>query len=75
MADAAQRAAGLLAARSRGDHEGASALVASFEDAMTFAGGSLLLAELLLGMYERESGANREESLRDVIATLEACAH
>lgn len=72
MVDAAQRAAGVLAARARGDHEGASSLMASFEDPMTLAGGSMLLAELALGLYERGSGISRETCLAELTLRLEA---
>lgn len=74
MVDAAQRAAGVLAARARGDHAGASELMASFPDATTLAGGSMLVAELALGLYERESGNDRETCLRELALRLEAAA-
>ncbi|GGR54364.1 Fe-Mn family superoxide dismutase [Nocardioides luteus] len=72
MVDAAQRAAGVLAARARGDFEDASSLMASFEDSMTLAGGSMLLAELALGLYERESGISRDACLAELTVRLEA---
>ena len=72
MVDAAQRAAGVLAARHRGDREGAAALMASFEDATTLAGGSLLVAELALGMYQRETGRDMDTCVRTLCVQMES---
>ena len=48
--DAAQRIAGVIAARSRGDLIGAEALLASMDD-RTRAAGALLLADLAVSLY------------------------
>ena len=48
-ADAAQRIAGVIAARSRGDLDGAEKLLASMDD-HTRAAGSLFLADLAIGL-------------------------
>jgi hypothetical protein len=72
MVDAAQRVAGVLAARGRGDGEGARALMASFDSPATLAAGSLLVAELMLGLYERAAGTDRETCLRELALSLEA---
>jgi Fe-Mn family superoxide dismutase len=70
VVDAAQRAAGILAARHRGDREGARLLVSemSSED---LAGGALLLAELTLSLYADASGDDVERCLRDLASDLE----
>lgn len=70
VVDAAQRAAGILAARHRGDREGARLLVTemSSED---LAGGALLLAELALSLYADASGEDVERCLQDLASDLE----
>jgi hypothetical protein len=44
--DAFQKAAGVIAASARGDHDGAATLLASFGDDATMASGFLLLAQV-----------------------------
>jgi hypothetical protein len=56
VVDAAQRVAGTVAARGRGDIEGARALLSSFEDHAELSGGALLVAELALGLLSEATG-------------------
>ncbi|MGI9155097.1 MAG: hypothetical protein ACR2FG_00425 [Marmoricola sp.] len=71
MVQSAQRAAGVLAARERGDVEGAADLMASFVDADDLAGGSLMLARLTLGLYAECVGLSIEECVRELSLQLE----
>lgn len=71
VVDAAQRAAGVLAARHRGDASGAQDLMTSFEDDRTLASGALLLAELSVGLYSRESGEDVEACLGELAVSME----
>lgn len=72
MVSAAQRVAGIVAARGRGDHEGARQLMLSFEDSSELAGGALLVAELSLGLLRRETGETLEECVRDLCVVMES---
>lgn len=74
LVDAAQRAAGVLAARRRGDAEGVSALMATFPDDAALAGGSLLLADLALGLLCEQSGRTMAESVQHLALRLERFA-
>ena len=69
---AAQRAAGVLAARQRGAHDDARLLMAQFADCDELASGSLLLAQLSLGLFARLSGQDFEEAVRELCVHLEA---
>ncbi len=72
VVEAAQRVAGVLAARGRGDRAGASALLASFADERELAGGALLVAELCLAQLGAERGEAVEESVRRLCVDMEA---
>jgi hypothetical protein len=69
---AAQRVAGLVAARGRGDTDGARELLLSFDNEQELAGGALLVAELSLGMLRRETGESLDECVRDLCIHLES---
>ncbi|MCA1674705.1 MAG: hypothetical protein LC799_21765 [Actinobacteria bacterium] len=71
MLDAAQRAAGLLAARHRGDADGVRTLMASFHDEAALAGGALLLADMALGMLRERSGQSMDECVQHLSVRLE----
>jgi Fe-Mn family superoxide dismutase len=71
MVDAAQRAAGVLAARHRGDADGVRTLMASFHDEAALAGGALLLADLALGMLRERSGQSMDECVQHLSVRLE----
>ncbi|HEY1134247.1 MAG TPA: hypothetical protein VGE77_06690 [Nocardioides sp.] len=62
----AQQVAGLVAARGRGDVDGARSLVRALVRDGDLAGGSLLVAELALGLLAQETG----ESLDGVVGRL-----
>ena len=71
-AAAAQRAAGVLAAKHRGDGAGVARLMDSFGSDREMAGGCLLLAELTLGLYRQENGQTMEEAVQDLCLHLAA---
>lgn len=68
---AAQRVAGLLAARARGDAEGARTLMGTFDDEWEFATGALLVAELSLGLLGERTGESMDECVRDLCVEME----
>ncbi|MFT4010687.1 MAG: hypothetical protein QM655_11675 [Nocardioidaceae bacterium] len=72
VVDAAQRVAGIVAARGRGDANGARELLLSFDDERELATGALLVAELSLGLLQRETGEPLESCVRDLCLQLEA---
>lgn len=74
LIDAAQRVAGVVAARGRGDADGARNLLTSFEDREQLAAGSLLVAELSLGMLRQETGSSLDALVRDLCLQLETAA-
>lgn len=71
VVDAAQRVAGIVAARGRGDAQGARALMASFEDVEELAGGALLVAELSLGLLRQETGDSLDDCVHELCVQLE----
>jgi Fe-Mn family superoxide dismutase len=70
VVDAAQRVAGLVAARGRGDVGGARELMMSFEDDRELASGALLVAELSLGLLRRETGGSLDQCVRDLCTEM-----
>lgn len=70
LAEAAQRVAGILAARHRGDPDGVAALMGTFPNDRALAGGSLLLAQLLLGLYREHTGQSVEQCVQELNTTL-----
>jgi hypothetical protein len=72
VVSAAQRVAGIVAARGRGDVEGARELLRTFEDERELAGGALLVAELSLGLLHRQSGESLEDCVRDLCVEMES---
>ncbi|QKE85549.1 hypothetical protein [Arthrobacter sp. NEB 688] len=71
VVDAAQRSAGVLAARERGDRDGAGTLLASFEDHELLASGSLLLAELAVHQSAAATGRTPQECLHELCLDME----
>lgn len=65
-ADLVQRAAGVIAARRRGDLAGAETLLASFDSEPARTLGFYLLADLALGLVRAHTG----ESLDDLVRQL-----
>ena len=72
VADAAQRVAGVLAARQRGDVNDAADLLGSFDDTEGLASGAMLLAPLSIGMCAQSADQSFEESARDLCLQMEA---
>ncbi len=68
-AEAVQRAAGVIAARHRGDLDGAENLLAAFPSEQAKTLGFYLLAELALGLLKAQTG----ESMDDLVQEL--CLH
>ncbi|WP_370288200.1 hypothetical protein [Nocardioides sp.] len=68
---AAQKVAGIVAARGRGDADGARRLMGSFDDERDLAGGALLVAELSLAMLQRETGESLDDCVRDLCVQME----
>lgn len=64
--DAARRAAGIIAARHRGDLDGAEALLASFPDDAARSSGFCLLAELALTIVRTQSGQTMDELIQEL---------
>ncbi|MCH8614177.1 hypothetical protein [Arsenicicoccus dermatophilus] len=71
LVEHAQLAAGILAARHRGDRESA-AVLASTADPHELLGGALLLVELLAGLYAEACCQNPADCLSDLAVQLEA---
>jgi hypothetical protein len=72
IVESAQRVAGVLAARRRGDARDAAELLASFESPMALAEGALLLADLCLDLYRVRTGESTDDCVRDLCLQLEA---
>jgi hypothetical protein len=70
----AQRAAGVVAARRRGDHVGAVALMDGFDDADQRAMGFYVVADLAVLLLSQASGRPVEECLQDMTLVLAAGA-
>lgn len=60
-----------VAARGRGDADGARALMGSFEDLQELDGGALLVAELSLGLLRQQTGESLDECVHDLCVQLE----
>lgn len=71
IVDAAQRAAGIVAARHRRDPDGVRGLLQSFPDDATLAGGCLLLADLVLRMYSANTGQNIDACVQQLTLDLD----
>lgn len=71
VVDAAQRSAGVLAARDRRDRQGAAALLSTFEDQELLASGSLLLAELAVQQCGAATGRTSQECLQELCLNME----
>lgn len=71
IVDSAQRSAGVLAARERGDREGAGELLGTFEDDRTLAEGTLLLAELAVRLCVQATGQSVQDCLQELCLDME----
>ncbi|WP_238005834.1 superoxide dismutase [Dactylosporangium sp. AC04546] len=70
-AEAVQRAAGVIAARQRGDLDGAEALLTAFPTAAEQARAFCLLAELALGILRSQTGQTMDEVVRELNLLVE----
>ena len=68
----AQQAAGIVAARQRGDVDGANALMASFPDAETRAVGFFVVAELSLALLAQATGETVDQVTQDLSLAIMA---
>ena len=69
-AEAVQRAAGVVAARHRGDLDGAEALLAAFPTEQATTLGFYLLADLALGLLRAERGQTMDDLVRELALHL-----
>ncbi|ROP28847.1 superoxide dismutase [Couchioplanes caeruleus] len=69
---AAQRAAGVVAAKHRGDLAGAEALLAAFPDEATRTRGFQILAELALTLVKDATGQTMDELVQELSLQLAA---
>lgn len=69
-----QRAAGIIAARSRGDLSGAQALAAEFRDDAERAHAFLLLTEVALRIVSDGTGRSVDDVVRDLSLRIAALA-
>lgn len=73
-AEAVQRAAGVIAAKHRGDLAGAEALLAAFPTEQARTLGFYLLAELALGLVRAGSGQSMDDLVRELSLHLATAA-
>ncbi|MFY1671382.1 superoxide dismutase [Plantactinospora sp. WMMB334] len=73
-AETVQRAAGVIAARRRGDLDGAEALLAAFPTETAKTLGFYLLADLALGLLQAQSGESIDDLVRELTLHLAAAA-
>lgn len=70
LVSAAQRVAGVVAARGRGDRAGASQLLRSL-DQQELGAGALLVADLALNLLGRESGQSLDQAVARLCVEVE----
>ncbi|GAA3302625.1 superoxide dismutase [Dactylosporangium vinaceum] len=70
-AEAVQRAAGVIAAKARGDLDGAEALLAAFTTPAEQAQAFALLAELALGLVRAQTGQSMDDLVRELSLLVE----
>ncbi|WP_433294303.1 superoxide dismutase [Actinoplanes sp. CA-030573] len=70
----AQRAAGAIAAKHRGDLDGAAELLAAFPDADARAHSFQLLAELALSILRAQTGQSMDELVQELSLHIAAAA-
>lgn len=69
---AAQRAAGVIAARHRGDLDGAERLLEMFPDEATRSRGFMFLAELALSLVRSQTGQSMEDLAQELALHIAA---
>lgn len=72
LVDAAQRVAGLLAARSRDNVDDAATLLSTFADDRELAAGALTLGQVLLTTHADALALSPEQVAQDVTQRLES---
>jgi hypothetical protein len=70
----AQRAAGVIAAKHRGDPDGAQALLSEFSDEQACTRGFQLLAELALSILRTQTGETMDELVQQLSLHIAAAA-
>jgi hypothetical protein len=70
----AQQAAGVIAAKHRGDLAGAEALLAAFPDDPARVRGFCLLAELALSLVRAQTGQSMDELVQELTLHMAAAA-
>ncbi|WDZ84193.1 superoxide dismutase [Micromonospora cathayae] len=71
---AAQQAAGVVAARHRGDYAGAEELLAGFPDEAARTRGFCLLAELSLSLVRAQTGQSMDELVQELTLLMASAA-
>ena len=74
VVSAAQRVAGLVAARGRGDRDGARELLRGLSEDDLQA-GALLVADLSLNLLQRETGDTLDETVARLCIEIEHAVH
>ncbi|MGW4291670.1 superoxide dismutase [Micromonospora chersina] len=69
---AAQRAAGVIAAKHRGDLDGAEQLLATFPDEATRTRGFMLLAQLALTLISTQTGQTMDDLVQELTLHIAA---
>ncbi|GLY04109.1 MULTISPECIES: hypothetical protein [Actinoplanes] len=72
---AAQQAAGVIAAKHRGDFPGAEELLAAMGDERTQARGFCLLAELALSLIRSQTGQTTDELVQELTLLMAEVVH
>ncbi len=70
----AQQAAGVIAAKHRGDLVGAEALLAAFPDSPARVRGFCLVAELALALVRAQTGQSMDELVQELTLHMAAAA-
>ncbi|MGW0504076.1 superoxide dismutase [Micromonospora sp. NPDC003241] len=73
-AELVQRAAGVIAAKHRGDLDGAEELLAAFSSEQAKTLGFYLLADLSLGLLRTQSGQSLDDLVRELSLLVAATA-
>ncbi|MBT0773962.1 hypothetical protein KIH74_33770 [Kineosporia sp. J2-2] len=72
LVDAAQRVAGVIAARDRGDKADAAQLLGTLQADGMLGQGALLLADMLFQLHRERTGDDVQTTLRQLCLQLEA---
>lgn len=72
LVDAAQRVAGVVAARDRGDRDDAAHLLSTLQEDGMLGQGALLLTDMLLRLHQERTGESLQITLQQLSVQLEA---